>query len=45
MGMDGFGGITLLINFDEQRIVYAHAAQRDYAFKKRILDAVEDGKF
>ena len=45
MGMDGFGGIALLINFDDQRIVYAHAAHRDYAFKKIILDAVEDGQF
>jgi len=45
MGMDGYGGIALLINFDDQRIVYAHAAHRDYAFKKIILDAVEDGQF
>jgi hypothetical protein len=45
MGMDGFGGIALLINFDDQRIVYAHAAHRDYAFEKIILDAVDDGRF
>jgi hypothetical protein len=45
MGMDGYGGIALLINFDDQRIVYAHAAHRDYAFEKIILDAIDDGGF
>ena len=45
MGMDGYGGIALLINFDDQRIVYAHAAHRNYNYKKIILDAVEDGEF
>lgn len=45
MGMDGYGGIALLINFDDQRIVYAHAAHRDYDFWKIILDAVDYGQF
>lgn len=30
MGMDGYGGISMLINFDKNRIVYAHAVAMDY---------------
>lgn len=40
MGMDGYGGIALLINFDEQRVVYAHAAHRNYDYRRFVLGAV-----
>lgn len=43
MGMDGYGGISMLINFDKNRIVYAHAVARDYDHRKLIFDAVSDG--
>lgn len=40
MGMDGYGGIALLINFDENRIVYTHAAHRNYDYRRFVLGAV-----
>ena len=43
LGMDGYGGIALLINFDDERIVYTHAAHRNYNYKKIVLRVVEDG--
>ena len=45
MGMDGYGGIALLINFDDDRIIYTHAVQRNYNYKKIVMKAVRDGKF
>ena len=45
MGMDGYGGIALLINFDKNRIVYSHAIHRDYDYRKIILGPIEDGEF
>jgi hypothetical protein len=45
MGMDGYGGIALLINFDKNRIVYAHAVHRDYNYRKIILGPIEEGRF
>jgi hypothetical protein len=43
MGMDGYGGISMLINFDEDRIVYAHAVARNYDHKRLIFDVITDG--
>ena len=43
MGMDGFGGISMLINFDENRIVYAHAVARDYNEKALIFEMIARG--
>lgn len=43
MGMDGYGGIALLINFDDNRIIYTHAAHRNYNYKKVVLDAIKNG--
>jgi hypothetical protein len=45
MGMDGYGGIALLINFDDERIIYAHAIHRNYNYKKIVMKAIKDGKF
>ena len=45
MGMDGYGGIALLINFDDERIIYAHAIHRNYNYKKIVMKAIRDGKF
>lgn len=45
MGMDGYGGIALLINFDDNRIVYTHAVHRNYNYKSLVLKAVDKGKF
>lgn len=44
MGMDGYGGISMLINFDDSRIVYAHAINRDYDHKKLIFEMIRLGK-
>ena len=45
MGMDGYGGIALLINFDENRIVYTHAVHRDYNYRSLVLKAIDKGIF
>jgi len=45
MGMDGYGGIALLINFDDNRIVYTHAVHRNYNYVSLVLRAVDKGKF
>ena len=44
MGMDGYGGISMLINFDDNRIVYAHSVHRDYDHKKLIFEMIRTGK-
>ena len=41
MGMDGYGGISMLINFDDNRIVYAHAVNRDYDHRKLIFRVIK----
>ena len=45
MGMDGYGGIALLINFDDNRIVYTHAVHRNYNYKLFVLKAIDKGTF
>ena len=45
MGMDGYGGIALLINFDDNRIVYTHAVHRDYNYRSLVLNAIDRGIF
>ena len=45
MGMDGYGGVALLINFDDNRIVYTHAVHRNYDYKSLVLKAVDEGIF
>ena len=45
MGMDGYGGIALLINFDDNRIVYTHAVHRNYNYKFLVLKAIDKGTF
>ena len=44
-GMEGYGGIGLLINFDEERIIYGHAAHRDFEFKRLYNRAIDDGRY
>ena len=45
IGMDGYGGIALLINFDDNRIVYTHAVHRNYNYKSLVLKAIDKGTF
>ena len=45
MGMDGYGGIGLLINFDDNRIVYTHAVHRNYNYKSLVLKAIDQGTY
>ena len=45
MGMDGYGGVALLINFDDNRIVYTHAVHRDYNYRSLVLNAIDKGIF
>lgn len=44
-GMHGTGGIALLINFEDNRIVYAHSVYRDYNYNKIVLNPIRNGKF
>lgn len=43
IGGDGYGGVLLLINLDENRVVYTHAVHRDFNFNRIGYDAVGDG--
>jgi hypothetical protein len=45
MGMEGFGGIGLLINFDDDRIIYGHAAHRNMDSKQIYNKAIDDGRY
>ena len=45
MGMEGYGGIGLLINFDDDRIIYGHAAHRDFDYKQIYNKAIDDGHY
>ena len=45
MGMDGYGGVALLINFDDNRVVYTHAVHRDYNYRSLVLNAINKGIF
>ena len=45
IGMHGTGGIALLINFEDNRIVYAHSVYRDYNYTKIVLNPIRNGKF
>ena len=40
-GMNGFGGQNIFINFDNGKIVSAHAVHQDYDWKKIIFKAVD----
>ena len=40
-GMNGYGGQNIFINFDNGKIVSAHAAHQDYNWKKIIFKAVD----
>ncbi len=43
MGMDGYGGQMIWINFDDNRIVVAHAIHSTYDWKKIVADTVKNG--
>jgi uncharacterized membrane protein YhaH (DUF805 family) len=45
VGMHGTGGTSLLINFDANRVVYAHSVYRDYNYDKIILNPIRNGAF
>ena len=45
MCMDGYIGIALLINFDDNRIVYTHAVHRNYNYVSLVLRAIDNGIF
>lgn len=43
MGMDGYGGIALLIDFDAERIIYAHAVHDNYDYERLVLRTMRTG--
>lgn len=43
MGMDGYGGIALLIDFDAERIIYTHAIHDNYDYNRLVLRAMQTG--
>tara|TARA_B110000503_G_C7103385_1_gene394845 strand:+ start:354 stop:1511 length:1158 start_codon:yes stop_codon:yes gene_type:complete len=45
MGMEGYGGIRMLINFTDQRIIYIHSVHRDYDRRGSYLKPIETGQF
>ena len=44
IGMDGFGGQMIWIDFDEGRIVVTHAIYNNYNWKKIVRDIIRKGK-
>ena len=40
MGMDGYGGQSLVINFDTKRIIYAHAIFDDYDWRNIVASEI-----
>ena len=45
LGMEGYGSIGLLINFDDERIVYGHSVHRDFDFKRLYTKVIDDGRY
>ena len=43
-GLDGYGGQTILIDFDESRIIVINTVHTDYNFKRLVLDVLKNGR-
>ena len=41
LGMDGFGGQQIIIDFDKQRIIVVHATDRQYNWKKLVYNKLK----
>ena len=41
LGMDGFGGQQIIIDFDKQRIIVVHATDRHYNWKKLVYNKLK----
>ena len=44
MGMDGYGGQSIMIDFDNDRIVVIHSVNRNYNWKKIAHSVIKKGK-
>ena len=44
LGMDGYGGQSILIDFDRSRIVLVHAIHKNYNWKKLVFNPIKNGK-
>jgi len=44
MGMDGYGGQSILIDFDKGRIVSTMSIHLNYNWKKIVYDPIKKGK-
>lgn len=40
LGMDGYGGQSILINFEAGRIISVHAVHHDYAWQRLVLNPI-----
>ena len=43
-GMDGYGGQSILIDFERSRIVSVHAIHGNYNWKKIVYQPIKKGK-
>ena len=44
MGMDGYGGQHIIIDFDRSRIVTIHSMHQNYNWKKIVHSVILKGK-
>jgi hypothetical protein len=43
-GLDGYGGQTIMIDFDESRIIVINTVHTDYNFKRLVLNVLQNGR-
>ena len=43
LGMDGYGGQSILIDFERSRIVSVHAIHKNYNWKKLVFEPIKNG--
>ena len=41
--MDGYGGQSILIDFERSRIVSVHAIHKNYNWKKLVFEPIKNG--
>ena len=43
-GLSGYGGQTIMLDFDESRIIVINTVHTDYNFKRLVLDVLKNGR-
>ena len=44
LGMEGYGGQSILIDFDRQRIISVHSIHRNYDWGSLVYDEIKNRK-